>query len=109
MIINSVQGANAYTNTQNTSPAVDTAKLKEQNLEVSRTELNTENSTAAQQAFEVSITQEAQQLSAKNNEVAAKATAQQAVQPIEDQTTENQANSDTEPVHERSQIVNIVA
>ncbi len=107
MNINSVQGANAYTNIQNTTPPVDSAKLREQNLEVSRTEQNKENTTAAQQAFEVTITQEAQQLSAKNNE----APVQKAAQPIEDQTTKNQANQNPEPesVHEASQIVNIVA
>ncbi len=107
MNINGVQGANAYTNVQNTTPPVD--KLREQNLEASRTELNNENTAAAQQAFEVTITQEAQQLSAKSNEAAPEVATQQAVQPIEDQPTENQANSDTEPVHETSQIVNIVA
>ncbi len=101
MIINSVQGANAYTNVQNTTPPVDTAQLRDQNLEASRTELNQESTTAAQQAFEVTITQEAQQkLSAENNEDSAQVAAQQ---------LEDQNNPNPEPAHETSQIVNIVA
>ncbi len=100
MNINSVQGANAYTNVQNTTPPVDTAQLRDQNLEASRTELNQESTTAAQQAFEVTITQEAQRLSAETNEESAEVAAQQ---------LEDQNNSNTEPAHETSQIVNIVA
>ncbi len=105
MNINSVQGANAYTNVQNTTPPVEDTQLKEENLEASRTELNNENTAAAQQAFEVNITQEAQQLNAENNVE----TVQPAAQPIENQTTENQANQTTATAHETSQIVNIVA
>ncbi len=100
MDINSLQGASAYTNASGSTSPVDNAQLRDQNVEASRTELNQESTTAAQQAFEVTITQEAQRLSAEKNEESAEVAAQQ---------LEDQNNSNTEPAHETSQIVNIVA
>ena len=97
-----MQGVNAYTNTPDTTPQVDNRELSNQNLEASRTDLNTENTNAAQKAFEVSITKEAQD----------KMAAQAAEDLLQTQTTtpeDQQTAQDIVPAHENSQIVNIVA
>ena len=101
MDINSLQGANAYTNVPEATPPVDNTLLRNQNVEASRTDLREESTNAAQKAFEVSITQEAQ------DRLAAEA----AEKPTETRTAtpENQNNQDIVPAHEVSQIVNIVA
>ncbi|MCP3872227.1 MAG: hypothetical protein GY699_03610 [Desulfobacteraceae bacterium] len=105
MDINSSQGANAYTSAPNATPPVDNTQLREQNVEASRTELNTENTAAAQRAFEVTITQEAQ------NRLAADAALrnQEAVNETQATSTENQTNQNAVPPAEANQIVNIVA
>jgi len=101
MDINSLQGANAYTNVSNATPPVDNTLLRDQNLEASQADLSTENTRAAQSAFEVDITQEAQnRLAAQSNE-----------EPVETQATtpEDQTNQNIAQAHELSRIVNIVA
>jgi hypothetical protein len=100
MDINSIQGANAYSAVPNTAPPIDNSQLRDQNLEGSRTGLNSDN-TAAQQAFEVNITEEAQQRLASEN---SEETQQAAQLPAEQSDTQNSAQP-----YETSQIVNIVA
>ncbi|MCD4674460.1 MAG: hypothetical protein K8S18_00480 [Desulfobacula sp.] len=101
MDINSLQGANAYTSVPNATPPVENTQLRDQNLEASKTDLREESANAAQKAFEVNITRQAQ------DKLAAEATEES----VETQTTtpENQTNQNIIPAHERSQIVNIVA
>ena len=92
MEINSLQGATAYTNVPNTTPQVDKTVLPSQNPETSTVNLNTEKATNGQNAFEVSITQEAQ------DKLAAQTT-----------TPEDQSNQTRKPALETNRIVNIVA
>lgn len=58
MDINSTNGINAYANVPNTASRIDSSKLREDNVEATGSELETQNNTP--QAFEVNITQEAQ-------------------------------------------------
>ena len=58
MDINSLRGISAYANTP--TPPVDQTLLQNQNIEASRTELTKESVNAAQEAFKVTITEEAQ-------------------------------------------------
>lgn len=100
MDINSIQGANAYQNTQSTPPPVDDTQLREQNVEASRSELDTRRE--ASRAFEVSLTQEARDLlAAEEND--------RATEPAESTTSEAAANEPVVPTQDASQIVNIVA
>ncbi len=101
MDINSLRGLSAYTSAPNTNPPVDQPLLQNQNTEASRTLLTKENSSVAQKAFEVTITEEAQQKRAleKKQEPSAK----QQTPPV-DQSTQSAAKA-----YEASQIVNIVA
>jgi hypothetical protein len=101
MDINSLKGVSAYTNTQNTASPVDQALIQNQNLETSRTELTKENANAAQKAFEVSITQEAQAKMAF--EAKQETTEKKAAPPV------NQGAQNVSKAYESSQIVNIVA
>lgn len=106
MNINSLQGVHAYTNAPNATPPINNT-LRTQNVEASRTDLTTENTTAAREAFEVNITQEAQdRLAAQTAEAPEIPEA-----PEETQTTtpENQTNQTIATAREESQIVNIVA
>ncbi|NOX35509.1 MAG: hypothetical protein GXP56_17565 [Deltaproteobacteria bacterium] len=100
MDINSLQGASAYANTPNTTFPVNNT-LQDQNLEASKTDLNTQSTNAAQKAFEVSITREAQDRLA--TETSEKPAETQASAP-ENQTEQNIASA-----QKQSQIVNIVA
>jgi len=97
MEINNLQGAKAYTNTPGTTPPV-----RNQNSEASITDLNLENTNTAQQAFQVNITQEAQDKLAdqETRNILAK---------TQTTTSEDQADNNITPAHEKSQIVNIVA
>ncbi len=99
MDINSLNGANAYTNTPNSTPSVDHTQLREQNLEASRPALDTQNT--ATQAFEVSLTQEAQDRQA--------AETTQNAQETQTTAPENPNNETTAPAQNPNQIVNIVA
>ncbi len=100
MEMNNMQGVNAYTNPPATTPPVDNTQLQDQNLEASRSDLNTESTNAAQKAFEVSITEDAQRLAA-----------QAAEKSVQTQTTtpEDQAAQNIVPAQVKSQIMDIVA
>ena len=100
MEMNNMQGVNAYTNPPGTTPPVDNTQLQDQNRAASRSDLNTENTNAAQQAFEVSITRDAQKLAAE----AAEESAQTQTTTPEDQAAQNIVQAQG-----KSQIVNIVA
>lgn len=103
MEINSLQGANAYTNALETTPPTNDARLRDQNLEASRTDLNTESAQAAQKAFEVELTQEAQ------DRMATERTQEQTRTQAQTTAPENQTDQNPVPTQEQSQIVNIVA
>ncbi|MCD4722643.1 MAG: hypothetical protein K8S13_22715 [Desulfobacula sp.] len=97
MEINSLQGANAYTNLPNAATPLDNSALRDQNLEASGTKLDAESTNAAQKAFEVTITPEAQD--------------KLAAEPAETQATtpENQTRQNIVSAHETNRIVNIIA
>lgn len=101
MDINSLQGASAYINASSSVPSVDNAQLRDQNLEASRTDLNAESISAAQKAFEVTITREAQDRQAAETTNAAEETQTAA--------SESQNTQASAAVQKTSQIVNIVA
>ena len=122
MAINSVQGASAYTNAINSAPPVDETTTRNQNIEASRTELDTQSSAVAQQAFEVNITQEAQDRLAREESQQRAQEAQQArdtqqaqqdqaAQQTEQQTPPPEQMSGQDPVtsSRNGQIANIVA
>ncbi len=100
MEINSSNGINAYANVPHTTPSTDNSQLRQENTEASRSDIDPQSS--ATQAFEVSITQEAQdRLAAENTQETEQA--QAAAQP-EDNTNEPAA-----PAQNTSPVVNIVA
>ena len=113
MDINSVQGSAAYANTLNTTPPVESAQTREQNIEASQTRLDEQANRAAQQAFEVNITQEARNRLAQeteetrvenpepNRETTDRAPAPEPVREPPAQTTP--------PAQETTPLVNIVA
>jgi len=101
MVINSSQGANTYTNAPLTTPPIENTQSREQNLEAAGANLNSENTAAAQSAFKIDITPEAQdRLAAENNEEAIETQAA---------TPESQPGQNNSSVQGLSQIVNIVA
>ena len=101
MDINSLQGATAYTNVPNTTPQVDKTVLPSQKPEASTADPNTENTTNGLNAFEVNITQEAQdRLAAETNKDQTN---------IQTTIPGDQDNLNTKPAHETNRIVNIVA
>lgn len=99
MEINSLQGSAAYTNAAS-APPVDNTQLKEQNIEASRTELDSQSAAAVQDAYQVTLTREAQDL--QNQEAN-----EQQVQSQQAQTQGNEPEQARE--YEASTIVNIVA
>lgn len=68
MNINSVQGPAAYASTLNTTVPVDNTQTRDQNLAASQAVLDDQTARVAQQAFEVTITQEAQDRLAQENQ-----------------------------------------
>jgi hypothetical protein len=107
MEINSLQGAAAYINASSANSPVDNTQVRDQNIEASRTDLDTRSTTTAQEAFEVTITQEARNLQA---EAATEQTT--AVAPPEGppaQPAETPSNNTVVQASQASQIVNIVA
>lgn len=100
MEMNNMQGVNAYTNPPGTTPQVDSTQLRAQNSAASKSDLNTENTNAAQQAFEVSITEDAKRLAAEAAEESAQ---------TQTTTPEDQAAQNIVPAQVKSQIMNIVA
>jgi hypothetical protein len=105
MEINSSQAATAYTTAPSATPAVDSTKLKDQNAEAVKTDLNTENTNTAPKPFEVNITQEARELqAAENTEETVEVPAEEQTPPPEPQTEQAPATA-----QQNSQILNIVA
>ena len=103
MELNGIQGSNAYTNAQNHNPQVDNSQLREQNIQSSRADLDTETANAAQQAFEVDITTEAR------DRLAAE-TAEQGAPPAQTAPAEApEAQENQTPAQRGNQLLNIVA
>ena len=102
MDINSLRGVSAYTNPINTTPPIDQTMLQNQNLEASKAELTKETADAAQKAFEVTLTEEAQERMASETKPETSET--QSAPPPSDQGAQGVAKA-----YETSQIVNIVA
>ncbi len=107
MEINNLNASAAYTNAS-TAPPVNDTQLRNQNIESSNAHLDTATTNAVQEAFEVTLTQEAQTLQAQNSQQTndAQQTEDDAVQA---QATQTQTQDDIAPSNEASQIVNIVA
>ena len=103
MEINSLQGAAVYSNAAAT-PSVENTQLRNQNIESSRSDLDTRTANTAREAFEVNLTQEAQNLSAGQTVPQENLNADQSqARPPENQNTPAAESNDT------SRIVNIVA
>ncbi|MBU1196661.1 MAG: hypothetical protein KKE62_10355 [Proteobacteria bacterium] len=99
MDINSLNGANAYSNIPGSAPQVDNTQLREQNREAAGSDLESQN--RATRAFEVSITQEARaKLAAQTTEN---------TQQAQNEASGSANTRNTMPAHSASQIVNIVA
>ena len=98
MEMNNMQGINAYTNPPATTPQVDNTQLRDPNRAASNSDLNMENTNAAQKAFEVSITEDAKRLAAQASEKSTQTT-----------TPEDQAAQNIVPAQVKSQIMDIVA
>ncbi|MCP3942022.1 MAG: hypothetical protein GY710_11135 [Desulfobacteraceae bacterium] len=100
MDINNIEAIGAYsTDTQTSAPTEDTL-VREENQRAAQADLDQETARAAQQAFEVNLTQEARDLSAAEN-----SPAQTTAAP--DQNPEPDPRPSA--TQETSQIVNIVA
>lgn len=105
MDINSLQGSAAYANAVSAISPVGNAITRDQNVEASQAALDTETTSAAQEAFEVSITQAAQDRLAEE-------TRTQEASERDDAEREAQQNRDAQaapPGRNSSPIVNIVA
>ncbi len=100
MNISNINGSDAYTANKSATPLVDNSLLENQNREAAKTDPNQKTSRAAQQAFEVNITQEAQNL------LTAKTTPPPAQAAADKNTEQDQSPAATQ---EARQIVNIVA
>lgn len=100
MDINSLKVTAAYANITGTASSSDNP-LRDRNLDASETGPDTESTRAANEAFKVTITQEAQALLAAGD----------TEEPVEDKTatSKDQAGQNTAQVHEVSQIVNIIS
>ncbi len=102
MDINNLQGPATYSRSLEKTSQVDNEQIREQNLEASRTELNSENSNTAKKAFEVTITQEAQDKPAVQN-------AEKTPPETQTTTSDDHAAQNPEAAHRQNQLVNIVA
>jgi hypothetical protein len=105
MEINSLNGAGAYANASGTATPVDNTR-QNQTSDASQNAMNTGNTAAGSQAFEVTITREAQ------DRLAAQTNTQVMEEPTETQgaaMTPGPQNQNTASTRETSQIVNIVA
>jgi hypothetical protein len=103
MDISNINASNAYTTNESVKPPVDSTLLKAQDPKTPEADLN--QKTASQQAFEVNITQEAQDL------LAAEATQPSIETPLSDNTSDDESGQSQSPAtaQEARQIVNIVA
>lgn len=98
MDINALQGSNAYTANQLTPPPVEDSLAKRQNREI--TDQRQDNTQSSRQAFEVTITQEAQaRLAAEKLTISA----------TQDTAPGRRPSAVPGSAQEASQIVNIVA
>ncbi len=102
MEINSLQGAAAYNNASSVTSPVNNTHLQDQNIEASKTDLDTQSARAAQEAFQVTLTQEARNLQSE-------ATAQQETTPQAEPQEPAQAEPPEAQSNDTSPIVNIVA
>jgi hypothetical protein len=101
MDISNINAANAYTTNQSVRPQGDDSLVKTQDTPSPETALNQE--TARQQAFQVDITQEAQDRLAAETEVSV----QGSTRP--DAASGDGSGQSTARAQEARQIVNIVA
>ncbi len=111
MDINSLQGSAAYANVPNANPPVENTTARDQNLETPEAPLTTETTSDPKKAFEVTITQEAQDR-LNSERAAAEASAQQAseqVAPAQAEPAEDQKDQNNPPAQGSGPIVNIVA
>lgn len=98
--MSSLKGVSAYTDTQ-TAPPVDQSLIQSRNRDVSKADLAKENTADAQKAFEVNISEKAQEKMAfEANQEKLKT---QSAPPV-DQGAQSVAKT-----YETSRIVNIVA
>ena len=109
MEINSLQGAAAYNNASSATSPVNNTHLRDQNIEASRTDLDTQSTRAAQEAFQVTLTQEARNLQSEASARQESATQAQPQEQAQAQPPEALNNDTTAPANETSQIVNIIA
>ncbi len=109
MEINNLSGAAAYTNTLTGTPPVEDTQLRDQNIEAARTEIDSQAAGTVQEAFEVTLTQEAQNRLAEDAEVAEPPEEAQTEEPVQALPPEVPENSNLVPANNASQIVNIVA
>lgn len=99
MPIGNIDGySNPY---QTATPPADTSTLGSQNREAAETDLNQENTRVAQQAFQVELTQEAQDRQA--------AAAEETGAPAEETPPLEAPQQTSQTPPETSRIVNIVA
>ncbi|MFH2061210.1 MAG: hypothetical protein ABIJ59_20280 [Pseudomonadota bacterium] len=109
MEINSLQGAAAYSNASSATSPVNNTHLRDQNIEASRTDLDTQSARAAQEAFQVTLTQEARNLQSEATTRQESATQAQPQEQAQAQPPEARNNNTISRAIETSQIVNIVA
>jgi len=99
MDISNINGSNAYAANNSTKPPVDSTLLENQNQKAAGTDPNQETTRAVQQAFEVDITQEAQDKMAM-----------EAKPPVQEASNQKSgADQSTLATQEARQIINIVA
>ncbi len=109
MEINNLSGAAAYANTLTGTPPVEDTQLRDQNIEAARTQIDSQTVSTAQEAFEVSLSREAQSRLAEDTEATEPPEATQTEEPVQALPPEVPNNSNPVPVNNTSQIVNIVA
>jgi hypothetical protein len=111
MDINSLQGSAAYANTLNATPPVENTQTREQNLAASTARLDEQTTRAAQQAFEVNITQEARDRLARETEENPVEEPAPAAEPAAVAAPEPSPApaEETAPVRNTTPLVNIVA
>lgn len=105
MDINSMQGTAAYANAPGSTPPVENTQPRDQNIEASRTDLDAQTTKAAQEAFEVTITEEARAKLSEEDAVEEAPTQDQLQAPPPEPKLTEPVQTSNDP----SQIVNIVA
>ncbi len=114
MDISSLQGSTAYTAPTPPVDHVGNTATREQNLETSDTTHNAQTTSADREAFEVTISQDAQERT-NQEQLSAEATTEQATDSteptelIQAQPTENPDDRTRSPEQGPSPLVNIVA